>query len=123
MNKGVFYHTAMTTPERGTDVAESWRSGGLPVKRFLGCALAVLLGVAVVRSQAPVDVRIDAAANRHPIDARIYGVAFADAASLADLRVPIHRWGGNATTRYNWQPNARNRASDWYFASIASGSR
>jgi hypothetical protein len=97
-------------------------SGGLPVKRFLGCALAVLLGVAVVRSQAAVDVRIDVAANRHSIDARIYGVAFADAASLADLRIPIHRWGGNATTRYNWQANGSNRASDWYFESIGSGS-
>src|ERR1700732_4187175 len=90
-------------------------SGGLPVKRFLGCALAVLLGVAVVRSQAAVDVRIDVAANRHSIDGRIYGVAFADAASLADLRIPIHRWGGNATTRYNWQAGGSNTASNLYF--------
>ena len=31
--------------------------------------------------------------NRHPIDPRIYGVAHADASSLADLRVPLHRYG------------------------------
>ena len=43
-------------------------------------------------------------------------------ASAADLRAPINRWGGNATSRYNWQINATNRAADWYFESIASGS-
>jgi alpha-L-arabinofuranosidase len=76
----------------------------------------------VVRSQTAVEVQIDVAAGRHSIDARIYGVAFADVASLADLRVPIHRWGGNATSRYNWQANGSNRASDWYFESIGDSS-
>ena len=76
----------------------------------------------VVRPQAGVDVLIDVAAGRHPIDPRVYGVAFADSASLADLRVTLNRFGGNATTRYNWQANASNRASDWYFESIADAS-
>jgi hypothetical protein len=76
----------------------------------------------LVHTQSAVNVQIDAAANRHAIDARVYGVAYADTSSLADLHVPIHRWGGNATTRYNWQTNASNRASDWYFESIADGS-
>jgi hypothetical protein len=92
------------------------------VKRVFACALSVALSAVGVRSQTAVDVPIDVAANRQTIDPRIYGVAFADAASLADLRVPVHRWGGNATTRYNWQVNASNRASDWYFESIADGS-
>jgi hypothetical protein len=76
----------------------------------------------VVRSQSAVDVQIDVAANRHSIDAHIYGVAFADTASMADLHSPLNRWGGNATSSYNWQANAENRASDWYFESIGASS-
>jgi Glycoside hydrolase family 44 len=92
------------------------------VKRFITSGLVVVLSVAVVRSQTAVNVQIDVAANRHPIDARIYGVAFADQASIADLHSTLNRWGGNATSRYNWQINAENRASDWYFESIGLSS-
>src|SRR5260221_10775814 len=92
------------------------------MKRPVIALLAILLAVVVVRSQSAIDVQIDAAANRHQIDPRIYGVAFADAASIADLPAPINRRGGNATSRYNWQLNASNRAADWYFESIASTS-
>jgi hypothetical protein len=86
--------------------------------------LAAILSVAVAaaaHSQGAVDVAIDAGADRHPIDPRVYGVAFADSAALTDLRVPVNRWGGNATTRHNWQANASSRASDWFFESIADG--
>jgi hypothetical protein len=38
---------------------------------------------------------------------------------LEDLNAPLHRSGGNAETRYNWQINATSRAADWYFESIA----
>ena len=94
------------------------------MKRAFACAFAIAsaMSAVLVHTQSAVNVQIDAAANRHAIDARVYGVAYASAASLADLHVPIHRWGGNATTRYNWQTNASNRASDWYFESIADGS-
>ena len=80
------------------------------------------LAVTAVSPQSAVDVAIDVSANRHPIDERVYGLAFADDATLADLRVPLHRWGGNATSRYNWQVNASNRAADWYFESIGDPS-
>ena len=63
-------------------------------------------------------IHVDAAADRHPIDPRIYGLNFATAAQLADLNVPLNRSGGNATTRYNWQQHATNHASDWYFESL-----
>jgi len=33
----------------------------------------------------------------------------------SDLNLTINRAGGNAETRYNWQLNAHNRASDWFF--------
>src|SRR4051794_22763970 len=83
-------------------------------------ALLLTIGTAA-RSQAVVALQVDAAANRHAIDPRIYGVAHADAATLADLHVPLHRWGGNVSTRHNWQANASNRSADWYFESLADG--
>ena len=96
----------------------------MPRTRLFGWILALLIGAlaTATRSQSAVEVPIDVAVNRHPIDPRIYGVAFADASSLADLRIPLHRWGGNPTSTYNWQANASNRASDWYFESIADSS-
>ena len=69
-----------------------------------------------------VTIRVDALANRKPINPEIYGMAFASTAELSDLNVPLNRSGGNATTRYNWQLNASNRAFDWYFESIGSSS-
>jgi hypothetical protein len=68
-----------------------------------------------------VTIRIDAAADRHPIDPRVYGLNFASEAQLRDLNVPFNRSGGNATTRYNWEQNASNHASDWYFESLEEG--
>ncbi|MEO6238613.1 MAG: glycoside hydrolase family 44 protein [Vicinamibacterales bacterium] len=74
-----------------------------------------------MRTQTAVDVQVDVAAGRHSIDPRIYGVAHADSATLSGLRIPLHRWGGNVSTRHNWQANASNRGSDWYFESVADG--
>lgn len=36
-----------------------------------------------------------------------------------DLIYPIVRFGGNATSRYNWKENAWNAGKDWYFLNIA----
>jgi hypothetical protein len=69
-----------------------------------------------------VTIRVDAAANRHPINPNIYGVAHATTAQLNDLNAPLHRNGGNNTTRYNWQQNADNRGNDWYYQSIPDNS-
>jgi hypothetical protein len=52
----------------------------------------------------------------------IYGVAFASASQLNELNAPLNRWGGNSTTRYNWQLNADNKANDWYFQSLPQAS-
>jgi len=61
---------------------------------------------------------VDAAANRHPISPSIYGMNFADEDLAGELQLPLRRWGGNATTRYNWQTDTNNHASDWYFENI-----
>ena len=71
---------------------------------------------------AAVVVNVDANSNRHPISAGIYGVAGASTAQLNDLNATLNRYGGNASSRYNWQLNASNRGFDWYFESIAETS-
>jgi hypothetical protein len=61
---------------------------------------------------------IDATANRHAISPYIYGMNFAAEDLAAELQLPVRRWGGNATTRYNWQTDTNNHASDWFFENI-----
>jgi hypothetical protein len=61
---------------------------------------------------------VNALAGQHTISPDIYGMNFADQALAADIDLPVNRWGGNATTRYNWQLDISNHASDWYFENI-----
>jgi hypothetical protein len=71
---------------------------------------------ALLPAQNPVvTVTVDAALNRHTIHPNIYGIAYGDAHDMATLNAPLNRWGGNATTRYNWQIDAHSAAADWYF--------
>ena len=84
---------------------------------------ALVAAVATLHAQqAAVTVTVDVAANRRPINPAIYGVAYATTAQLQDLNAPLHRYGGNNTSRYNWQLNADNRGQDWYFQSIGEAS-
>ena len=92
----------------------------VPVLTVLSLAAAVTM-MPWARAQAPATITVDVAAGRRSIDPRIYGVNFASRPQLEALNVPLNRWGGNSTTRYNWQLNADNRANDWYYQSIASG--
>ncbi|MGA3008469.1 MAG: glycoside hydrolase family 44 protein [Opitutaceae bacterium] len=90
---------------------------------FFRLALPAMIGAAVVAAQNPaVTVQIDPTSNRHAINPDVYGVAYGDATTLPLLNVPVNRLGGNNTSRYNWQVNADNRASDWYFESIGYAS-
>jgi uncharacterized protein (TIGR03382 family) len=77
-------------------------------------AALVLLVVSGVAVAAP-SLAVDVSADRHPISDDIYGMNFADPALAAELRLPVNRWGGNATSRYNWQVNVGNAGSDYYF--------
>ena len=63
---------------------------------------------------------VDTGADQHAISADIYGMNFAEEALAKELRLPVNRYGGNGTTRYNWQNDTSNRASDWFFENIAN---
>jgi hypothetical protein len=63
-----------------------------------------------------VNVTIDALTNRHSISTYIYGCAYPkDAPTISDGGLTVVRWGGNATSRYNWKTFTYNAANDWYF--------
>ena len=81
--------------------------------------IPILLCAPLLYAQnASVTVTIDVNASRRPINQNIYGVAYGTAQTLPDLNIPMNRYGGNNTSRYNWQVNGDNRGFDWYFESI-----
>ena len=51
----------------------------------------------------------------HWIRDEIYGVCEMPKEQVAAYGLPIERWGGNRSSRYNWQTNADNAGRDWFF--------
>jgi hypothetical protein len=76
-------------------------------------------------SSSGVVLQVDECASRHTISDYVYGITFfwdptasSAAATLQfakDVRLPLNRLGGDATTRYNWQVDSTNSGEDWYF--------
>jgi hypothetical protein len=75
-----------------------------------------------VRASAKTDKAVGASAKRvslvvncrapgAAISPYIYGVA----GDTWELEPTVRRWGGNPTTRYNWQVSAWNVGKDWFF--------
>ncbi len=63
-----------------------------------------------------VNVTVDVLSNRHSISTYVYGGSYPqDAATISDSGLSVVRWGGNATSRYNWKTFTNNAAADWYF--------
>ncbi|MDF2670602.1 MAG: hypothetical protein K0R67_2908, partial [Paenibacillus sp.] len=63
-----------------------------------------------------VQVSVNKQADRRAINPDIYGINFDDMHTTeSELPFPVQRWGCNNTTRYNWELDAANLASDWYF--------
>jgi len=86
-------------------------------------AAIILFGaVQAFPQNPPTTVSVDANANRHAINPNIYGIAYGDAHDMTTLNAPLNRWGGNSTSRYNWQIDAHSAGSDWYFETYSDGS-
>lgn len=76
--------------------------------------------IAPVTAVASVHVTVDVLANRHAISPYVYGVNFpSDTNYVTDSGATFVRWGGNASTRYNWLNFGTNAAADWYFQNRA----
>src|SRR5215831_5676574 len=86
------------------------------------CALIFLSHIPAFAQNPATTISVNATANRRAINPNVYGVAYGTATTLPDLNCPLNRYGGNNTTRYNWQLNADNRGQDWYFESIPDAS-
>jgi len=72
-------------------------------------------------SASAIDVSLDVLANRHAISPYIYGGSYPqDAAHVTDSGMTLVRWGGNATSTYNWQLQTYNSAADYYFEDYAA---
>jgi len=73
----------------------------------------------------PITVAVSPDLDRHAISPLIFGANWGDdipsAAQLATDFYPATRWGGNATSRYNWLIDTSNRGMDYYFLNIATG--
>jgi hypothetical protein len=85
----------------------------------LAAAAAFVLLAPAAPARAAVAVAVDPNADRHPVSPQIYGMNFGTAGQMSRLKVPVRRWGGNSTTRYNWENDTHNSASDWFFFNYA----
>jgi len=88
---------------------------------------ASVTGIVTVTPSQPAasngpSLSVDAGTVTHAINPYIYGMnAFQLAGTAAkDGRITIDRWGGDATSRYNYLLDVTNSASDWYFENNTS---
>jgi len=79
--------------------------------------LAAVAAIAkTVGERATLALAVDVGAGRHPISPDIYGMSSYNDANLArELHIPVVRWGGDGTTRYNWKVDSSNAGADWFF--------
>jgi hypothetical protein len=80
------------------------------------------VGSATITLAAPAvaagpELTVDAAVETHKISPFIYGMNFwsQDTAVAKAARIGIDRWGGNATTPYNYKLDISNNGGDWFF--------
>jgi len=108
---------AVGTPSHEPSLAPS-ASTALPTATFRPVRVVV-----AKKAKAPrVNLKIDARAGRHPISPLIYGVNFAGQTSglSSAFHVPVDRWGGNSTSRYNYRNHTYNTGQDWYYENIVA---
>ncbi|MCA2211443.1 glycoside hydrolase family 44 protein [Jidongwangia harbinensis] len=93
-----------------------------------GVALSLLATVATAQvAAAPaaaagaLTLSVDVSAARHRISPDVYGLNGAEAAFAAEIGQPVARWGGNASSRYNFRNHTYNTGSDWFFENIVAG--
>ena len=66
------------------------------------------------------ELSVDVAAARHAISPDIYGLNGGDPAFNAEIGQTVARWGGNASSRYNFKNRTYNTGSDWFFENIVA---
>ncbi|WP_433300991.1 glycoside hydrolase family 44 protein [Actinoplanes sp. CA-030573] len=91
----------------------------------VGAAATLVAGALAFSSPAAaatgLTLSLNVSAARHPISPDIYGLNGADPAFAAEIGMPVARWGGNASSRYNFRNHTYNTGSDWFFENIVAG--
>jgi len=80
-------------------------------------AVSAVVRAPVVRAAAfakTAHVRVECDGKAMKISPYIYGIAFGDK-NWPLLKPAARRWGGNGTSRYNWENHFSNSGSDWFF--------
>lgn len=134
--------TTVTVPAAWTQRAVTWAEMGITPsanQRFDGIVFQDPTGsnqptvylddVELVGANLPdppaIAVAVSPDLDRHAISPLIYGANWGDGTpSAAQLQTGLYtaaRWGGNATTRYNWLLDTSNRAFDYFFLNIQTG--
>ena len=108
---------AIATPQ--AEVAASRvATTGLPIT---GPSATTASGVNAATASTAVTISIDAMSNRHTISPYVYGFAYPNSpADIAGTGATEVRWGGDATSTYNWQLQTYNAGADWYFEDLAA---
>jgi hypothetical protein len=78
---------------------------------------ALLISVAAVaQTTLNLSVTINGS-DAHSISPNIYGMSgfSLDPTFAKEIALPNFRWGGDATTRYNWLVDSSNSGKDWYY--------
>lgn len=83
--------------------------------------LAAQAGAGPAAADPGLALSVDVAAARHRISPDVYGMNGGDPGLLAELGMPVARWGGNSSSRYNFKNHTYNTGSDWYFENIVAG--
>jgi hypothetical protein len=74
-----------------------------------------------IATGAPVNVSVDTHHTGNLLNPMIFGVAYGDGTRNGQIGYSVRRWGGNSTTRYNWQVDVNNTANDYFFENIPNG--
>ncbi|HWD40204.1 MAG TPA: glycoside hydrolase family 44 protein [Fimbriimonas sp.] len=86
--------------------------------------LALLALLALRSPQQGPALLVDMTKDRHLISSLIYGmndnglnekVGEVDPKFAKEIQLPVSRWGGDATTRYNWKVDGSNSGDDWFY--------
>jgi hypothetical protein len=86
----------------------------------LPCAAVLALLLVSRPAAAQVTVTVDPTLDAHAVSPLVYGMNFPSSTQITQGRIPIMRWGGNRTTRYNYQIDTDNTGSDYYFEDIST---
>lgn len=94
------------------------------LRNFL-CFLTLLASVSILAprgsAQGTPTLSVNTASGQHGISSDIYGMAYGpgitppSTALATQIQLPLLRWGGDTSSRYNWQVDSSNTGFDYFF--------